>query len=172
MTTVVAMKAIKPKKLNMDVFRAEWNKVLDDTAQNKLRPDFAETIQTFELKPPIKIINRPRAESGQFVALNGALYRAVYILYEVYFYLARGTRIRWAVMSRDWRSKTKPGRIPSGPGRGHFVIVGKLKMQRRGIRPRPGIKARNFDILIAKKRNRGFVKDVEKATRQAANRAF
>ena len=163
MTTVVAMKAIKPKRLKVDAFTQEWNKVLDDTAQHKLKPDIQSTIQTFKRKPDVEVKDTSKGNQ---------LSRAVYIEDEIYFYLARGTRIRWALMSRDWRSKTKPKRIPAGHGQGRAIVVGRRAMQARGIAPRPGIKAREFDILIAKKRNRGFVKDVHKATVRAAKRAF
>jgi hypothetical protein len=54
----------------------------------------------------------------------------------VFGYLDQGTRVRRAVMSRDFVAKTRPGSLKSGPGRGGVVFIG------RNVN-RPGIKARN-----------------------------
>ena len=157
------MKAIKPKRLKVGVFEHEWRKVLDKTANQVLKPDMESTVQTFNRKPKVEVEDTSKGNQ---------LSKAAFIEDEIYFYLARGTRLRWALMSRDWRSKTKPRRIPAKRGRGRAVIAGRRAMQARGLGPRPGIKARNPDKLIAKKRNKGFIRDVHKATVRAAKRAF
>lgn len=57
-------------------------------------------------------------------------------------YVNEGTRVRRALMSRDFIAKTQPGNIVSGSGAGHVVMVSrKLAL--------PGIKARHFDKSIA-----------------------
>ena len=59
----------------------------------------------------------------------------------IYGYVDRGTRVRRALMSRDWVSKTKPNVIASYAGRGRVVFISrKLTL--------PGIKARNFSKRI------------------------
>ena len=78
-------------------------------------------------------------------------------------YLNFGTRERWAVMSPDWSSKTAPNFIGAGPGNGRVVVRGKRAMMAKGIRPRAGIKARNWDKAIAKAR-----KPIFRATMQDA----
>lgn len=59
----------------------------------------------------------------------------------VYGYLDRGTSVRYAVMSADWRSKTRPGSLQSVMGRGRVVVISKRI-------PRPGIQARHFSEQI------------------------
>lgn len=71
-------------------------------------------------------------------------------------FLEGGTRIRWAVMSPGWRSKTRAGRLASRRGRGRVVIFGKRAMMRRNIRPRPGIEPRNWLAEVNKLRSRKF----------------
>ena len=75
-------------------------------------------------------------------------------------WLDDGTRIRHALMSRNWVSKTKPNRLKSGHGRGKKIFVS------RQIR-KPGIKPRNWTKIIAKLRERPFQRNVEQAVRRA-----
>lgn len=56
----------------------------------------------------------------------------------------KGTRVRRAIMSKDWRSKTKPGVIASYGGSGRVVFISrKVSM--------PGIQARNFTDIIMRR---------------------
>ncbi len=80
----------------------------------------------------------------------------------VWVYLDEGTRIRWALMSRNWRSKTKPRQLQSGPGSGYVIVAGKRFMQRHGIAPRPGIEARKWSKTIQKMRSGPFVRLMDK----------
>lgn len=80
---------------------------------------------------------------------------------EKWIYLDQGTRIRWALMSKGFKAKTKPGNFRSGTGKGGAVIVGRRAMQKRNIAPRPGIQARQWSELIAKRRERPFVRAME-----------
>jgi len=71
-------------------------------------------------------------------------------------WLEEGTRIRWAVMSKDWRSKTRRAWLASRRGRGRVVIAGKRAMMARNIRPRPGIEPRNWIAEVSVQRSRKF----------------
>jgi hypothetical protein len=71
-------------------------------------------------------------------------------------WLETGTKIRWAVMSRGWRSKTRRAWLNSRRGRGQVVIAGKRAMMARNIRPRPGIAPRNWIAEVNKDRSRKF----------------
>lgn len=59
----------------------------------------------------------------------------------IYGYLDRGTSVRYALMSPDWRSKTTPGSLQAGSGAGRVIVINRN-------RPRPGIKARRFSDKI------------------------
>lgn len=58
-------------------------------------------------------------------------------------WLDAGTDVRYAILSGDWQSKTTPGFIGSGPGRGRVV---KIDVNH----PQPGIEARNWGVKILK----------------------
>jgi hypothetical protein len=68
----------------------------------------------------------------------------------IWNYLNAGTSERWAVVSKDWRSKTWPGRHVAQPGSGHIVMAGKGKMTAAGIAAQPGIKARKWTEMRAR----------------------
>jgi hypothetical protein len=61
----------------------------------------------------------------------------------IYGFLDKGTRVRRAIMSSDFVSKTTPGSLKTRRGRGGVVFISK-KVNR------PGIKARRFTETIAK----------------------
>jgi hypothetical protein len=59
-------------------------------------------------------------------------------------WINRGTRVRYATMSKDWKSKTKLGVIASYNGAGRMLFVSRKH-------PRPGIQARNFTDIIMRR---------------------
>lgn len=84
-----------------------------------------------------------------------------------YRWLDQGTRVRWAIMSGGWRSKTRSGYLTSYKGAGRVVAVGKrrkVKSKKTGkvryvpMKPRPGIKAREFTSTIQKRQTPKFKK--------------
>jgi len=89
-------------------------------------------------------------------------------------WLDEGTSIRWAVMSGNWKSKTVSKRLKSRRGGGKVVIAGKRAMQKRNIKPRPGIKARGWTKIIEKRRRKKFVammkRDFKKLSRSAVGK--
>jgi len=168
MTTVVAMKAIKPKRLKVDAIRLE--------ILNELRKE--GTVHKQELRKTVKTW---RGEKPKFESLIGLTGQDTTVVtgptgsekaVNKWVWLDQGTRIRWALMSRDWRSKTTPRKFSSGRGSGRVVIAGRRAMQSRGIRPRPGIKAREWSTLLTKRRKRPFTRRMIKAMKRAANKAF
>jgi hypothetical protein len=85
-----------------------------------------------------------------------------------YGWLDRGTRVRWAIMSGNWRSKTRPGYITSYRGAGRVLVAGKRRMRR----PRPGIKAREFSPTIFKRRLPKFKKRMVAANRRGIGQLY
>jgi len=75
---------------------------------------------------------------------------------KIYEYLNDGTSVRYATMGPRFRAKTAPKRIKAGPGQSDVLYVNKN-------RPRPGIKARNFDKQIKKKLEPEYFKLVSRA---------
>lgn len=163
MTSVLRAKAIKPDFLKVDNIRKELLNELRREGK-ALKRDFDKTIAGWEGDKPTfspeigltsreaSVIVRPR---GNDKGVNK------------WGWLDKGTSIRWALMSRDWRSKTKPGKLSSGGGAGRVVIAGRRAMQRRNIGPRPGIRARGWSIKIGRKYKRRFPRRIGLAIKRA-----
>lgn len=87
-------------------------------------------------------------------------------------YLDQGTDIRWAVMSSDFKPKTRKRRLSSGGGSGRTIIRGRGAMQSRNIAPRPGVEAREFSEEIVDQRKDRFPERVQNAIDLAARKTF
>jgi hypothetical protein len=112
------------------------------------KPQF--TSKTIVSSKQISVITAPR---GGFPKSHGGQVTGA----TKWWYLELGTRIRWALMSKDWRSKTIPGgHLTSGTGQGRVIIAGRRAMTMRNIPARPGIKARNWRAAVIKMRSRQF----------------
>jgi len=73
-----------------------------------------------------------------------------------FMWLDEGTSVRWALMSGNWRSKTRVGSWKSGAGAGRVLFAGKKAFKRRKMQPRPGIKARRWTKMAHKERTKPF----------------
>ena len=151
MTVKVTVRAVRPPD---NLFKNAAKLILDqvdarvsDFASGELTDDFNETQKTFDNKFAVQTQDK---SSRSQVAYDA------FIAEPVYFFLSGGTAVRYATMSPDWRSKTQPGRLGAGPGRGRVLYVNRR-------RPRPGIKARKFDEQIVKKEKKPFERAVEEA---------
>jgi hypothetical protein len=78
-------------------------------------------------------------------------------------WLDEGTKVRYAVMSTPFISKTRKGQLQSWVGKGKMLHVSKKH-------PMPGIEARGFTIALRKKWEQPF-KDHMKAAVAEARRA-
>ena len=92
-------------------------------------PQFETTVKTWTNQPTFTPVATPRGWAVQVAPEYP------------YGWVNHGTRIRYATMSKDWKSKTKPNVIASYAGRGRLLFVSRK-------RPRPGIQARNFSTII------------------------
>jgi hypothetical protein len=81
-----------------------------------------------------------------------------------YPFVTRGTRVRYATMTPDFQAKTTPRVIGSGPGRGGLLYVNKN-------RPRPGIEAREFEIVIQGQVDKKVPGIADKLIRKIAKRS-
>lgn len=79
-------------------------------------------------------------------------------------FLDEGTAVRYAILSRDWKSKTTPGFIGSGPGRGRVV---KIDVNH----PQPGIEARGWSVKISKELRPEWRRVMQAALAAGARRA-
>lgn len=153
---VAQWKAIKPKRLQDDVFRLTALNQLRKTGK-KIERDFEKTTQTWDGEKPTfeTIISLTDPGPGVVVGPSGSTEGA-----QKWQWLDEGTEIRYATMSPDWVSKTQPDIVGSRPGQGEVLYV-------RRDRPRDGIEARNWTLALQKKWKTPFKRDMEKAMRDA-----
>jgi len=155
----VLFKAVKPSKLKEKEFRLEFLNEMRK-AGTAVRRDYKKTTQTWHG-------DKPRFE--QLVSLSGG---GPTLVIEVtgghgadkWFWLDRGTKVRYATMSMNFRAKTRPGVLSSSGGRGGVLYVNRK-------RPRPGIKARKWTIIIVRMWTPRFKRRMEGAMRRAAKKS-
>ena len=138
------LEVILPKKLLFDtkkIARAIENGL--DGAAKDVKVDFDVTTQTWKTRPEFKIESQP----GE---------RKVFTDNDIYRFITRGTRVRYATMSADFQPKTRPLFIGSNKGRGGVVRISKLH-------PRPGIKAREYEQTIGEKWRKLLPKILQRA---------
>jgi hypothetical protein len=166
--TLFQIKVIKAKKMNIPQVKRE----LEREAKNQAKiveKKYKETTSTWQGEKPKfeSIIDVGGSEIAILTGPTGSN-EAV----NKFVWLDEGTSIRWALMSSNWRSKTKPGKLRSGRGKGSVVIAGRRAMQRRNIRPRPGIKARNWTLTLQRQRRKPFTRAMIAATNRGLENLY
>ena len=154
----IELQAIVPKDaFKSRAFVDEIEKVLHDEVR-ELDRLYKQTYATWDKKPimhrEVKIGTR---EAHAEVSTDD----------KKMLWLDDGTKKpRHALMSSSshpaglWKSKTKPNRLRSGSGRGKLVRVSR-QIQK------PGIKPRNWSIIIAKLREQAFQRNADAAIKRA-----
>lgn len=134
---MISAKVIMPPLPLLDprkIARAVENAL--DGAAKDVKVDFLVTTQTFD-------------HTVEFTIESKEGWRSVSTTDAPYCYINAGTKVRHALMSPDFRAKTRPRYIGSNKGRGGVLIVSrKINL--------PGIEAREFDKTIAEKWQKEF----------------
>lgn len=120
---------------------------LDEVAEDA-KKDFEATVETWERQPEFEI-------TGESI-----ISREVFTQDKIYFFINNGTSVRYATMTPDFQAKTTPRVIGSNRGSGGVHFINRN-------RPRPGIEARKFDEVIAKKWEKQFPLILQKAVTEA-----
>jgi len=147
-------KVITAKVPTIDQFLKPFEDEMEHVV-DLLEKKFDSSVATFAHKPAFE-----RSVSTASSASVANIVGSVSTDDTVYGFLNYGTSVRYATMTKGFVAKTKPGRISARAGSGRMAYVSKKK-------PRPGIKARNFDLLIAK----GIERNVFLAANRAVNKA-
>jgi hypothetical protein len=123
---------IIPSKLPFDPkgYLKQIEDGLDKAAQDT-RKEIGKTVSTWKDKP-------------DFVIEKDKMERLVVSRNKIYYFVSGGTRVRYATMTPNFKAKTSPSRYQARAGAGGVAYISKLK-------PRPGIKPRNFDTKTAKR---------------------
>lgn len=122
-------------------FQMAIDAALDLTAAN-IRIDFQATTRTWKQSPI-------------FYIFKGPAYREIFTMDMIYRFVSRGTKVRWAVMGKNFAAKTVAGKLYSRVGKGGRVGF--------STKPLPGIQARDFEGTIVKKYYRLFPSVIQKA---------
>ncbi len=117
--------------------------------------EYQKTTRTWKNEPEHKVIFKQTKQ--RISSLNITDNR-------IYFFIHGGTKVRRAVLSGDWISKTTPRFVGSGSGRGRVLFVSKKVAL-------PGIKAREWTDVIAKDRAPKYKTNMEKLMVKIANKA-
>ena len=156
-TWMIAMRSIKPgRPFQSSVFRAETLKAAKKI-EKEAKASFEMTVKNWKHKPKFA----SKTDEGATV---GGIRIQVATDDPIYLYVDKGTKVRYATMSKDWKSKTEPDVVGTFPGKGRRLFVNKR-------RPRPGIKARNFTKHIAKTTKIELDREIKNALARAARRS-
>ena len=101
-------------------------------AADGVKMQFNRTTLSWKERPEFVIESRP----GE---------RSIYTTNKIYRFVSGGTRVRRVVMTKGFKSKSHPGSMYSGVGRGGVAFGPSMKIAR------PGIEARKFDEQVQKR---------------------
>lgn len=166
MSAKVRLETILPDKdfFSTDRVLRELKGALDHTG-NIIRDDFKKTVRTWRRKVMFTKVG-PRNVGGGKLAVD------VFTDNLIYFFVSGGTRRHpipktpkttgFLVFQSGYTAKTRPGVVGSRAGGPR----GPIRRARQVIHP--GTKARDFDKVIAKRRQRNLIN----LSRLAVNRSF
>lgn len=162
---VYQVKAIKAKKMNIDQIRSAIKADIKEFRRAVIFDDFRGTVKTWKNEKPN--FKSQIKENKDFI-ITAYLVEDGSKGSKKWIFLNGGTSVRWAVMSPDWKSKTTPGTLKSGRGRGRVLAVGKKRLRR----PRPGIEARNWTKIIFDTRSPEFAEIMDFANKKGVGKLY
>lgn len=169
MAVKTTLAIIKPESMNVKAIIDEI--IIELKKEGNIdKSVLKETVSTWKEKPIMKSQVEPNFTSDAMRVLTGPTGSEKAI--NKWVWLDGGTRIRWALMSSNWKSKTRVKNFRSRTGAGNVVIAGRRAMQRRGIAPRPGIKAREWASTLTKQRTKPFQNSIGKAVQRGTKKLF
>ena len=159
---------IFPKDFNIDDYLSAIKQAITDEMGIQKRM-YEKTTRTWEQKTRFITIGPKRLAT---IVIGRVRPDKRFKSSEIFRFIDAGTKRRWAVMSKDFKPKTKNRVIGSSRGRGGAIVMGKRAMQKRGIAQRQVIKARKFTEEIDKRREKPFAVKVQKAIDKASKKVF
>lgn len=157
---MLSFKLTKAARLDPDAFRPPLLTALRKVARN-MDKALSLTTKSWEGE-------KPKFESQTSLTTEAATIQPVMTGPEKgrdkWRFLDEGTRVRYAIMSRDFKAKTMPGVLGSGPGRGGRVFIDVNN-------PQPGIKARGWSVKVLKEFKPEFRAQMRAALKAGARRA-
>jgi hypothetical protein len=129
----------------------ELKKNLQD-ASKRAKNSFKETVKNFQQVTPDFLLNEFQ-QGGDLIVIvapaddkDGKIWG---------WYLDQGTRVRYAILTPDWKSKTVPNSLKTGKGAGRVIKIDTSN-------PQPGITRRGWTDIVAQAEQIKLEQDVEK----------
>jgi hypothetical protein len=158
---IFVIKKIKAPRLQIDAVRLELLNVMRAEGKIEQRELNKTTASWQGDKPQFETLIS--LQGGAASALTGPVGNEQGI--KKWGWLDQGTRVRYATMSGNWRSKTRQRWFGSGRGRGRVLFVNRK-------RPRPGIAARGWSEALTLTRKNAFRKSVMAGLQRASQRMW
>lgn len=147
-----------PSVMNARVFGDEMIRAMEGI-NKEIRADFEKTVATWDHKPRFGTSLKVSADfiigKTRTSPISGVKPPEL-----IYYFISKGTRVRYAIMTPDFEPKSRVRTIDSFPGAGGLFRVD----------PRfenPGIEGREFDVAIATKHRARVPFRLQKALRKA-----
>ena len=147
----ISITPISKITVDLKAFEKELRAQMEVEIESMLE-SFELTTSTWNHKPKFRRYLR---------VTSGEIYMSITTDDKIYNWVSNGTKVRHALMSKDWVSKTRERVLTPGGGRGHMVYVSKKLI-------RPGIKPRYFPQEIWHHRQKRFTEDIQAAIGRAA----
>jgi hypothetical protein len=140
------LEPIVPAPFDAKAFDRKLTRALLDVTK-LIERDYASTVATWDEKPEFKT---------KFTINDKEMSAFVHTTDNVYRFLHDGTSVRYAIMSKSFRPKTRVNRLTSEQGRGGRTHIDVHH-------PQPGIQARNWTTRIIKIREKKIIKILRNA---------
>lgn len=156
----IYVKPIKPKKVNPEIGKIYYDTMRAGVREfaNKVLADYRKIKRTWVNKPMHKSEIQCSQQFPEVAVMFGATGDDQAV--KEWNFVNEGTRVRHAVMSKDWKSKSTVKHIGASQGKGNVIFISK-KINL------PGIEARKFDEAISEKWNPRWKTTVIKAMKEA-----
>ena len=148
MSISISVEPIPPKLVDMGKFRLESLNALRREG-TKQREELRKTTKDWQGDKP-KFESKISLSGGDAQVRTGTA--GSKHGQDKWKWLNEGTAVRRALLSPNWRSKTKPGTLRTGKGAGQVLAVGYQFAF-------DGIEARLWTDLVTKKRQKPFARD-------------
>ena len=138
---IIAIKPLPPENLDAEALMRPLRVAFKAQAKAIVR-EFGKGTSTWTHRPTWNI---------KYIGFTGrAIWKAIISTSDTPFvWVEMGTKVRKRTLSRDWISKTQPRKLASGSGQGRATGFTKRHHM-------PGIKARDFRVIIAKQQQVTF----------------
>lgn len=137
----------------MPAIRAKIKRIMREEA-NLHKRILLRAVSTWDEQPLFEIESEENEDK---------IFYSIFTDDRIFYFIDKGTRIRFATMTRDFSPKSVPNSLVARPGSGGLAYVNPR-------RPRRGIEPRNFMITVYEKRRPIYVSKLVRETTKIMDR--